>query len=78
MSLVALVVVIVLGLAYALLPIFPGPPAWMTDIFTNPNSTALEGGTRILLIQVFIVKIIVALSAVFVLLTAFSKKPLRQ
>ncbi len=64
----------ILGWAYALFPIFPGPTVWMTEFYTNPAVAISAGGDKLLLFQIIVVKIITALSGCFILLTALFKK----
>ncbi len=64
-----------LGLAYAIVPIFPGPTIWMTEFFTKPNALAdVDFATEILLLQVMGLKAFTVLLGCFILLTAFFKK----
>jgi hypothetical protein len=63
-----------LGLAYALVPVFPGPTVWMTEFYANPAAALSEGGDKLLLLQIIAVKMIAAISGIFVLFAAFFKK----
>lgn len=63
----------ILGLAYAVFPIFPGPFILMTEFFAIPDFSTGDFGAKMLLFQVIIVKSIVALSGCFILFSAFYK-----
>ncbi|TSA44494.1 hypothetical protein D4R51_03630 [bacterium] len=68
----------VLGLAYAGLPVFPGPFILMPEYLMLPDFSTGDFGTKMLLFHIAIVKSIVALSGCFILLDAFFKKMPRQ
>jgi hypothetical protein len=68
----------ILGLAYAVLPIFPGPFVLMPEFFTMPDFSMGNFADKMLLFHVVIFKLTVALSGCFILFTAFFKKTPQQ
>jgi len=68
----------VLGLSYAVLPIFLGPFILMFEYFAIPDFSTGDFAGKMMLFQIIIVKSITALSGCFILFSAFFKKSQQQ
>jgi len=73
-GLVAAVFLFILGAAYSLIPLFPGPPIWLTSIFGSPEFSAQDLGNILLLASVYSAKLLSLISGLYVLISAIALK----